>query len=1094
MTQSLIKRPGYSDRFDRSTKHYAVAFPDEQRYLQSAELNEMQSLSDDKLRRVAEYILQDGRIVRGDDPVVTPVGDGEISVTVRLPECAIYVGGLVHDVETAQFELPATGNVMIGIRLAESVVTDVEDASLKGHLQGSESYMEPGAARIRFEASWGTSEDGNADPLISVFNMQDGAIITNETNTDYSEIYQALAAYSSESNGAYVFSGCEVGALGLNGDGEQVFTISEGVAYVSGRRLPRAQSLRLRVLEEPDLREVSAEPHAFTEPSGGTQTFTLSRSPIAEVSQITIIKETTETVVHGAFSGASDALTNTSVESIQEIKQGGTTYTSPADWLLSSGEIDWSPGGAEPTPGSSYTVKYRYYQNIAPDLVTRDAVTLTGATQGTNALIDYTYKLPRIDVIAMDQSGMLTYVKGNSALSRPRPAIIPSTHLELARVINRWGIAPTIVQSAVRNVPYSEINAMKRALLDIYDLVSQERLKSDVSAREVSAKRGVFVDPFLDDDMRDQGVPQTAASFGGQLRLPVLAKVHEFPALLAVQHLDFTNEAIISQLRHTHGMKINPYATFTPMPGRASLEPSSDIWTETEELWTSPEAQAFEAEEGQAITGVSLEQEMELVRTTTRAAGTIRVRQVNFRLEGFIQDEALDSATFDDVPITLTGHTPADADGVITGTFEIPADIPTGAKLVRFVGGAGTRASTTYVGRGTITVEEWRLVSTLGTTTADMPQPINPPQVINNITNITNVVNNTGSWEDPNSWDNGSSDPLAQTFTLAANRCISGVRLKCAKKGAASNAIFVQLRQTDVGIPNRVVLAEAFVPGTAFEEGEIFTAEFAVPVYLERGREYAFVVLTDDAEHSLAVASVGRIDQSGEVVTEQPFVIGVLLSSSNASTWTVHNETDLWFQLLASRFDPVEKTVAIGAFTATKMSDIIVSAGVEYPDNQTEVTIRLSRPNGEVIAATPGQRIRLDEFIENETIQVAAVLTGTALATPFLFPDVQIIEGELQTSANYESRVVQADGANRASVTFDAFLPTGSTVSVEIGEPGNFVVSSVANARPLGDGVVEQTYQRTPYAPQDAKTRITLTGTPAARPNLSSLRMVTTEV
>ncbi|MEC9247313.1 MAG: DUF4815 domain-containing protein [Pseudomonadota bacterium] len=1094
MTQSLIKRPGYTDRFDRSTKHFAVAFPDEQHYLQSAELNEMQSQADDKLRRVAEYILQDGRIVRGDDPVVTPVGDGDISVMVRLPECSIYVGGLVHDVDAAQFELPATGTVMIGIRLTESVVTDVEDAGLKGHLQGSESYMEPGASRIRFDASWGTSVDGETAPLVSVFNMQDGAIITNETNTDYSEIYQALAAYSSESNGAYVFSGCEVGALGLNGDGEQVFTVSEGVAYVGGRRLPRSQSLRLRVPEEPDLREVSAEPHAFTEPSGGTQTFTLSRSPIAEVSKITIIVETTETVVHGAFSGASDALTHASVESILEIKQGGTTYTSPADWLLSAGEIDWSPGGAEPNPGSSYTVKYRYYQNVAPDFVTRDAVTVTGATQGTNALVDYTYKLPRIDVIAMDQSGLLTYVKGNSALSRPRSAIIPSTHLELARVINRWGIAPTIVQSAVRNVPYSEINAMKRALLDIYDLVAQERLKSDVTAREVSAKRGVFVDPFFDDDMRDQGVAQTAASFAGRLRLPVLAQVHEFPALISVQHLDFTNEAIISQLRHSHGMKINPYATFTPMPGRAALEPSSDIWTETETQWTSPQSQAFEAPEGEAITGVSLEQEVELVRTTTRPAGTIRQRAVNFRLEGFIQDEVIERATFDDVEIALTGHAPANADGVVTGSFDIPADIPAGAKLVRFFGSAGTRASTTYVGRGTITVEEWRLVSTLGTTTADMPQPINPPQVINNITNIVTGIGRGGRRDDPNSWDNGSSDPLAQTFTLAESRCISGIRLMCAKKGAASNAIFVQLRQTDVGIPNRTVLAEAFVPGTAFEEGEIFTAEFAVPVYLERGREFAFVVLTDDAEHSLAVASVGRIDQSGDVVTEQPFVVGVLLSSSNAATWTPHNETDLWFQLLAARFNPVEKTVPVGAFTATKMSDIIVSAGVEYPDNQTDVTIRLTRPNGEVISATPGQRIRLDEFIENETIQVAAVLTGTALATPFLFPDVQLIEGELQTSADYESRVVEADGADRTSVTFDAFLPTGSTVTVEIGEPGDFVPASVSNARPLGDGVVEQTYQRTPYAPQDAKTRITLTGTPAARPYLSGLRMVTTEV
>ena len=55
---SLIKRQGYADRFDRSSKRFALAFPDAAQFLQSDELNEMQSLQDDKLRRVAEYVLR----------------------------------------------------------------------------------------------------------------------------------------------------------------------------------------------------------------------------------------------------------------------------------------------------------------------------------------------------------------------------------------------------------------------------------------------------------------------------------------------------------------------------------------------------------------------------------------------------------------------------------------------------------------------------------------------------------------------------------------------------------------------------------------------------------------------------------------------------------------------------------------------------------------------------------------------------------------------------------------------------------------------------------------------------------------------------
>jgi hypothetical protein len=244
----------------------------------------------------------------------------------------------------------------------------------------------------------------------------------------------------------------------------------------------------------------------------------------------------------------------------------------------------------------------------------------------------------------------------------------------------------------------------------------------------------------------------------------------------------------------------------------------------------------------------------------------------------------------------------------------------------------------------------------------------------------------------------------------------------------------------------------------------------------------------------MAIGELGKIDQNNAIVSEQPFIVGVLLSSSNALTWTVHNEADLVFQLIACRFNPVEKTVPIGAFTATKMSDIIVSAGVEYPESQASVELTLTRPNGEVITASPDQRIRLDEYIENETIQVAAKLKGIARLTPFLFPGMQVIEGQLAASATYVSRAVAADDADRVSVTVDAFIPSGATLAVEIGQPGDWVVESVNSATPLGDGVVEQTYQRTPYTPIDARCQLTLTGTPAARPQVAKLRMVTTDV
>lgn len=751
----IIKQEGYGDRFDRSKKRFAVAFPDEERYLQSSELNEIQSLQDDKLLRVADYILQDGRVVSGHDPlVVEAMADGSYPETEEdlqdaayikavLPPCSVYLSGLVHDLDETSFVLPNTGNFTIGVRSVRSLVTHEEDASLKGNIQGTESFMEPGASRVRIDVSWGTSIDGNTDPLISVYNVVNGAVITTETNTEKSEIYKALAYYSHESNGPFVNSGLEVTPLGLNDDGEQEFSIAVGTAYVRGIRIVRQQALRFSSSEEPDLRGVSSEAHPFTAATGGSQTFNLIKTPIAAISQITVIKKVTETVTHGAFAGASDKLAHSSVESIISVKQGGTTYANTTSWVLSNGEIDWSPAGAEPAPGSTYTVEYRYYENINPDAVTDETVKISGAVQGTNVLFTYTYKLPRVDVVALNVDGNVIYLRGVSAVSNPRAPTVPENYLELAHVTNNWGKLPTVRQTSIKNIPYSELTDMKEMLLDVFDLVAQVELKYEVSAQETASKRGVFVDPFLNDNLRDGGIAQTAAVFNGIMTLPIKPTVHEFANFKNVALLDYTEEVILSQTRESGEMKINPYAMYTAVPGRASLSPATDTWTEDETVWSSGNTASFEAPGNQYITGVSVGTAVELVSSKTTAIKYMRQRSIAFQLERFIPSETLVKMTVDGVPVTPTVSGPADQDGVISGSFTIPAKIPTGSVSVSFVGSTGTVASSTYASSGTLTTDTYRLATTVGTTTETMPTPVVNNTVVNNVTNVNNITNVT---------------------------------------------------------------------------------------------------------------------------------------------------------------------------------------------------------------------------------------------------------------------------------------------------------------------------------------------------------------
>jgi hypothetical protein len=43
---------------------------------------------------------------------------------------------------------------------------------------------------------------------------------------------------------------------------------------------------------------------------------------------------------------------------IVQVRQGGTVYVKNVDYKLTAGQVDWSPAGAEPAPGSSYEVVF----------------------------------------------------------------------------------------------------------------------------------------------------------------------------------------------------------------------------------------------------------------------------------------------------------------------------------------------------------------------------------------------------------------------------------------------------------------------------------------------------------------------------------------------------------------------------------------------------------------------------------------------------------------------------------------------------------------------------------------------------------------
>ena len=391
----------------------------------------------------------------------------------------------------------------------------------------------------------------------------------------------------------------------------------------------------------------------------------------------------------------------------------------------------------------------------------------------------------------------------------------------------------------------------------------------------------------------------------------------------------------------------------------------------------------------------------------------------------------------------------ADHSGIARGKFTIPANIPAGVKSVEIIGERGSRGLAQFTGRGEITLEERRRVIT-----------------------VTRY------------------DPLAQTITLLTEgRHIAAVGLWFEDIG--DKPVTVQIRETATGLPTGAVLAEARITAAQIRgNGEETVVDFATPIYIEALQEFAIVILTDDNRHSLAIAEVGQYDRRAQrYVTEQGYSVGVLLSSSNASTWTPHNNADLAFRLYAAEFTATEHTTELKTQTAHNTSDLYLMADVERPGTETDVSFTFVADERRYTLQDK-QTGRLDVRTDGD-ITAKVTLRGSKTRSPVLYSGALLALGDLQETATYISRAVVA-GSGQAIVTLESNTPSGSALTVEIEIDGSWKSCTPENGEPLGDGWVRNEYKQAISGGDTVRCRITLSGNISARPRARALRMVTT--
>jgi hypothetical protein len=160
-------------------------------------------------------------------------------------------------------------------------------------------------------------------------------------------------------------------------------------------------------------------------------------------------------------------------------------------------------------------------------------------------------------------------------------------------------------------------------------------------------------------------------------------------------------------------------------------------------------------------------------------------------------------------------------------------------------------------------------------------------------------------------------DPTAQTFYVSEINYPDGIfvpfiDLFFANKG--TQPIELQLRPVVNGYPDSKEIIAGAVAVVDSTDVRVSSApnpndpntytrfKFPSPVYLQSGREYAFVVITNDFDYDMYVSELGeKILGSDRVVSEQPYV-GSLFKSQNSRTYTAIQSEDVMFVIHKCKF------------------------------------------------------------------------------------------------------------------------------------------------------------------------------------------------
>lgn len=581
---SIVSPSAYYDRFN-STLNYKKLLCIAGLGVQAAEFNEWQDNAHYELQTFGDIIYPEGTILNGG--VISSSGStGGYQVSASL----FWAQGYTFQVPAFSYSIGATESVVLGIYLTTTVVTSNTDPSLRDPAINTKNFNQPGADRLCITPAWCKFPNlpSNTD-FYPIITYTDGIQTSPAINPGVNDSawYDELAHYDYVAHSSYVVNGLATTWVSDSpGTQSSLLNISAGQAHVFGFEFTYNHDQRLTMNWCTETDTVLQEPITF---ETGVSLYTPRNGNLATVANCHGIAQAVSSMTHGSYSGAQDLIPDSPVTTILYVNQGGTwngtsftggtNYYVTTSWVQNGNYINWNGSGAQPSPGSTYTMVYQYSLSVTATIASTTQISVTGFLAGTVFYFDYTFYLPRIDAVVMNLDGSLSILNGTAN------ALVPSApqtgqSLCLAQLYNVFGSSPLINVDYYQAVPFYTIMQMQAQIETNTANIATLSLNSTlVAADPTSTKLGIFVDPLTSNVERDLGLTQNAcASAIGAL--PQIDWVDLSLSSGSPYTLPYTTSSYFSQSALTSNRMVNAYSSALAPPSWVQINPQSYRWIE----------------------------------------------------------------------------------------------------------------------------------------------------------------------------------------------------------------------------------------------------------------------------------------------------------------------------------------------------------------------------------------------------------------------------------------------------------------------------------------------------------------------------------